>query len=166
MAPQAGKVRYIGFTGHKDPADPPAHAGGGRAAQLHLRCRADAAERDGRAFRQLRQECCRCWRSENIGVLGMKPMGTGVLLQSKTVTADRVPALRPEPADLRRHHRHATDGSSGSGAGGGAHFQPMTRAERAALLARRRKRRRTASSSPYKTTTKFDGTAHNPQWLG
>ena len=53
-AKKAGKIRFIGFTGHKSPAHPPADAGGGRGARLHLRHRADAAQRDGRALPQLR----------------------------------------------------------------------------------------------------------------
>ena len=44
-ARQAGKVRFIGFTGHKKPANPQTHAGDGRSAQLQIRFGADAAER-------------------------------------------------------------------------------------------------------------------------
>ena len=45
---------------------------------------------------------------QSIGVLGMKSMAQRLILKSRTVTADRVPALRAEPAHLGRHHRHAT----------------------------------------------------------
>ena len=50
---KAGKIRFIGFTGHKDPLVHSAHAGGRRTARLPLRHRANAAERHGRAFPQL-----------------------------------------------------------------------------------------------------------------
>ena len=53
-ARQAGKLRYIGFTGHKDPQ---IHLHMLEvASEHHLRYRADAAERDGyphRSFRKL-----------------------------------------------------------------------------------------------------------------
>ena len=32
----------------------------------------------------------------NIGVLGMKPMGDGLILKSKTAERGRVPAVRPD----------------------------------------------------------------------
>ena len=61
-AKKAGKIRYIGFTGHKDP---PIHLRMLEVAREHkfrFRRGADAAERDGRALPQLRaHRWCPCW---------------------------------------------------------------------------------------------------------
>ena len=56
-AKQAGKLRYIGFTGHKGPAHPPADARRGGRARLPFRHGADAAQRHGCAFPLLRASC-------------------------------------------------------------------------------------------------------------
>ncbi len=52
-AKKAGKIRFIGFTGHKSPAIHLHMLKTAVAASLHLRRRADAAQRDGRPLRQL-----------------------------------------------------------------------------------------------------------------
>ena len=54
---------------------------------------------------------------------GMKPMASGAILKSKTVTPDRVPALRAEPAHLGRHHRHRQHGPPEPGPRGRSHLQ-------------------------------------------
>ena len=53
-AKKAGKVRYIGFTGHKDPKIHLHMLQTADAARVPLRHRADAAQRHGRAFQELR----------------------------------------------------------------------------------------------------------------
>src|SRR5208337_1315473 len=85
-ARKMGKIRYIGFTGHKDPL-------------VHLRMLEVAAGHDFRFdtvqmplnvmdahFRSFRQKVLPALVREGIGVLGMKPMGDGLILKSKTVT--------------------------------------------------------------------------------
>src|ERR671918_1505302 len=86
-ARDAGKIRYIGFTGHKDPR---IHlymlevaAGYGftfDAVQMPL----NVMDAHYRSFEKLvLPELVK----ENIGVLGMKSMGNGLILRSKTVSA-------------------------------------------------------------------------------
>src|SRR5215831_7386478 len=86
-ARQAGKLRYIGFTGHKDPS-------------VH-RYTLEVAESYGFKFdavqmplnlmdahyRSFEKQVLPELVSRNIGVLGMKSMANGILLKSKTVTA-------------------------------------------------------------------------------
>ena len=61
---QAGKLRFIGFTGHKDPRIHLYMLEVAARARLPLRYRADAAQRDGRALPQLRQAwSCPNWCS-------------------------------------------------------------------------------------------------------
>jgi aryl-alcohol dehydrogenase-like predicted oxidoreductase len=86
-AQKAGKLRYIGFTGHKDPA-------------VHLRMPDVAAQHGVRFdtaqmplnlldahFRSFGREVLPRLVQAGIGVLGMKSLGDGLLLQSKAVSA-------------------------------------------------------------------------------
>src|SRR5437899_11661240 len=83
---KAGKIRFIGFTGHKDPL-------------VHLRMLGVAAQHEFRFdtvqmplnvmdahFRSFEKHVLPVLVTEGIGVLGMKPMGDGLILKSKTVT--------------------------------------------------------------------------------
>jgi hypothetical protein len=45
-------------------------------------------------------------------------------------------------------------------------FKPLTRAEMSKLLAKTAQAAMTGKYEPFKTTSQFDGTAHNPQWMG
>src|SRR5260221_2834647 len=85
-ARQAGKLRYIGFTGHKDP-------------RVHLYM-LEVAEQNGFKFdtvqmplnlmdahyRSFSRDVVPELVKQNIGVLGMKSMANGILLKSNTVT--------------------------------------------------------------------------------
>src|SRR2546429_3213852 len=85
-ARDAGKLRYIGFTGHKDP-------------RIHLYM-LEVAEQNGFRFdavqmplnvmdahyRSFEQQVVPELVKLKIGVLGMKSMANGILLKSKTVT--------------------------------------------------------------------------------
>jgi len=85
-AKKAGKIRFIGFTGHKDPL-------------VHLRMLEVAAKRDfcfdtvqmplnvmDAHFRSFEKQVLPVLVRNGIGVLGMKAMGDGLILKSKTVT--------------------------------------------------------------------------------
>lgn len=85
-ARKAGKLRFIGFTGHKDPA-------------IHLHMLDLAAKNDFKFdtvqmplnvmdahFRSFEHQVLPVLLREHIGVLGMKSMGSGDILKSKTVT--------------------------------------------------------------------------------
>src|ERR1700720_2588153 len=85
-AQKAGKVRFIGFTGHKDPL-------------VHLRMLEVAAKHDFRFdavqmplnvmdahFRSFEMQVLPVLVKEGIGVLGMKSMGDSLILKSKSVT--------------------------------------------------------------------------------
>jgi hypothetical protein len=45
-------------------------------------------------------------------------------------------------------------------------FRPMTERERTALLAKTAQVAEQGNYELYKTSDHFDGTSHNPQWLG
>jgi aryl-alcohol dehydrogenase-like predicted oxidoreductase len=165
-AKQAGKLRYIGFTGHKDP-------------HIHLHTLEVAAEHGFmfdtvqmplnvmdahyRSFERLvMPELVR----QNIGVLGMKSMGNGVILKSGTVTA--LECLRyalslPTSVVITGIESLERLDQAFEAA---RTFQPMTDAERRELLARTAKAASRGEFELFKTTSIFDATATNPAWLG
>jgi aryl-alcohol dehydrogenase-like predicted oxidoreductase len=86
-AKKSGKVRYVGFTGHKDPS-------------VHLRMLEQADQYNFQFdtaqmplnvmdahFRSFGKEVVPVLVKKNIGVLGMKSMASGHILRSKTVSA-------------------------------------------------------------------------------
>jgi aryl-alcohol dehydrogenase-like predicted oxidoreductase len=126
-ARQAGKLRYIGFTGHKDP-------------HIHLHM-LEVAQAQGFSFDTVQMPLNVMdahYRSferlvlpelvgRKIGVLAMKTIANGLILRSRTVTCDRVPALCAESADLGRHHRNRQPRDPRTGPGDSAHVQANER---------------------------------------
>jgi predicted aldo/keto reductase-like oxidoreductase len=101
-----------------------------------------------------------------IGVLGMKPMGAGMLLNSNTLTP--VECLRyamslptsvvitgcQSLADVQQALMAARN------------FKQLSAEETKALLAKTASAAQNGEYEGYKNTHHFDGTVHNPQWLG
>lgn len=165
-AQKAGKVRFIGFTGHKSP-------------DIHLQMLA-AASKHGFTFdavqmplnvmdahfNSFEKKVLPVLLKNDIGVLGMKPMGDHVILESKTATAveclhyamnlptsvvitgcDSLPILQQALQAARS-------------------FQPMNSSQVTTLLAKTAKAAEAGQFELYKTSHRFDGTYANPQWLG
>jgi aryl-alcohol dehydrogenase-like predicted oxidoreductase len=164
-AKQAGKVRFLGFTGHKDPA---IHLAMLRAADAHG-VRFDAVQLPLNPmdphYRSFERLVVPELVKRNLAVLGMKPLGSGLLLQSKAVTA---------PECLRYALGLPTSvvitGCDGAGVleqalAAAMTFQPMSAEERDALLARTARPGAHGEHEAYKTGDGFDGTAKNPRWL-
>jgi aryl-alcohol dehydrogenase-like predicted oxidoreductase len=101
-----------------------------------------------------------------IGVLGMKPMGAGLLLHSNTLSpveclhfAMNLPtSVVITGCESLANVQQALDAARS--------FKPLSSAEVAALLTRTEQAARNGQFEGYKTTSNFDGTIHNPQWLG
>jgi tyrosyl-tRNA synthetase len=101
-----------------------------------------------------------------IGVLGMKPMGDHIILDSKTASpveclhyAMNLPtAVVITGCDSMRILEQALDAARS--------FQPMKPGEVEALLAKTAQAAQLGQFEHYKTTHEFDGTYQNPQWLG
>jgi predicted aldo/keto reductase-like oxidoreductase len=165
-ARKAGKIRFIGFTGHKSP-------------DIHLKMLA-AASKHGFTFdavqmplnvmdahfNSFEKKVLPVLLKDDIGVLGMKPMGDHVILESKTATpveclhyamnlptsvvitgCDSLPILQQALQAARS-------------------FEPMNSSQVAALLAKTAKAAEAGQFELYKTSHRFDGTVANPQWLG
>jgi predicted aldo/keto reductase-like oxidoreductase len=165
-AREAGKVRFIGFTGHKSPQ---IHKHMLEVADRHnfkfdtVQMPLNVMDAQYESFAQIVLPMA---LERKIGVLGMKPIGAGILLQSGKVTA--VECLRyalslPTSVvitgcESMKDVQQAIDL--------GRNFKPLTESERAALLSKTAEVAKNGEFEKYKTTPQFDGTAHNPQWLG
>ncbi|HTL01481.1 MAG TPA: aldo/keto reductase [Vicinamibacterales bacterium] len=165
-ARKAGKLRFIGFTGHKDP-------------RIHLHMLDMAREQGFRFdavqmplnvmdahFRSFEKLVLPVLMQEQIGVLGMKPMANGIILKSKTASA--VECLRyalnlPTSVVITGIDSMKTLNQAFEVA---REFRPMTRLEVASLLAKTAEAAANGKFEPFKTSSIFDGTAENPEWLG
>ena len=165
-ARQAGKVRYIGFTGHKSPK---IHLKMLEVAAGH-RVRFDAVQMPLNAmdahYDSFERHVLPALVRDGIGVLGMKPMGDHVILESKTVT----------PVECLRYAMSLPTSVVITGCDSmpileqalraARSFRPMDSNEIDALLAKTAQAARGGRYELYKTTHTFDGTVHNPHWLG
>jgi aryl-alcohol dehydrogenase-like predicted oxidoreductase len=165
-AKQAGKIRYIGFTGHKDPLVHLRMLEVAKQHQFHFdSCQMPLNPLDAH-FRSFANTVVPKLVEQGIAVLAMKTMGGGIILKSNTVTAkeclryalnlptsvvitgcDSMPIL-DQAFEVART------------------FQPMPQAEVTTLLQKTREAAMTGKFELFKTTAIFDGTARNPQWLG
>lgn len=165
-AREAGKLRYIGFTGHKDP-------------HIHLYMLEVAAQHGFQFdavqmplnvmdahFRSFEQKVLPELVKQNIGVLGMKSMANGILLKSKTVTPieclhyalslpTSVVITGIDKLEILEQAFAAADS-----------FRPLNDASRDALLKKTRAAAAKGEYEPFKTSSIFDGTAQNLEWLG
>ncbi|MGA2430616.1 MAG: aldo/keto reductase [Candidatus Acidiferrum sp.] len=165
-ARKAGKVRYIGFTGHKSPdihlkmlATADAHHFQFDTVQMPLNVM-DAH------FNSFEKKVLPVLVQKQIGVLGMKPMGAGIILQSKVV----------EPAECLHYAMNLPTSVVITGCDSlsilekslqtARDFRPLSAEQVAALLNKTVETARNGQFELYKTSTNFDGTGHNPQWLG
>jgi aryl-alcohol dehydrogenase-like predicted oxidoreductase len=165
-ARQAGKLRYIGFTGHKDPR---IHLYMLEVAQEHgfefdtVQMPLNVMDAHYRSFGKLvLPELVK----RQIGVLGMKPLANGIILKSKTVTAieglhyalNLPTSVVITGCDSMEILEQALEAART--------FRPMSDAEVRALLARTAKAASTGEFEPFKTTSIFDSTTYHPDWLG
>jgi predicted aldo/keto reductase-like oxidoreductase len=165
-AKKAGKIRFIGFTGHKDPL-------------VHLRMLEVAGQHGfefdtaqmplnvmDAHFRSFAHKVVPELVKLGVGVLGMKSMGDGNVLKSGKVTAieclhyamnlpTSVVITGMEKMGILDQAFEAVKS-----------FQPMAKDQVAAILEKTKSDAMTGKFEPFKTTVKFDGTARNPQWLG
>jgi predicted aldo/keto reductase-like oxidoreductase len=165
-ARQAGKLRFIGFTGHKDP-------------RIHLYMLDVAREHDfafdtaqmplnvmDAHFRSFAKLVVPELVRQGIGVLGMKPMANGLILKSRTVTpteclhyALNLPtSVVITGCDSMEILDQALDAART--------FRPMDAAQVQALLAKTQEAASKGEFELFKTSSIFDSTATHPEWLG
>jgi predicted aldo/keto reductase-like oxidoreductase len=164
-AKKAGKLRFIGFTGHKDPS---IHLHMLRTAQSHD-FRFDTVQMPINVmdahFRSFHKEVVPVLVKNGIGVLGMKSMGDGILLKSGAVSAREclLYALSAPTSVVITGCESVPILKQALEIGGS--FKPLTDKERDVLLARTAPLAREGKFELFKTSDHFDGTAKNPKWL-
>lgn len=165
-ARKAGKIRFIGFTGHKDPAVHLRMLQVARQHGFHFDTVQMPVNVMDAHFRSFTNEVMPVALKEGIGVLAMKTFGDHFILDSKTVEPiealhysltlpvsvvitgiDSMPILDQALTAART-------------------FKPLTQAQTASLLARTEEAASQGKYEPFKTSAHFDGTAANPRWLG
>jgi aryl-alcohol dehydrogenase-like predicted oxidoreductase len=165
-AKQAGKVRYIGFSGHKDPM---VHLRMLEMAKTH-QFRFDTVQMPLNVmdahFRSFTHEVLPLLTQASIGVLGMKGLGDPYILHSKTVTP--IECLHyclnlPVSVQITGINTEAILDQALEAA---RTFRPLSSAQVASLLERTKPVAQTGKFELYKTTSHFDGTAHKPEMLG
>jgi uncharacterized protein len=165
-AREAGKIRYIGFTGHKDPF-------------VHLRMLELADKHNfhfdtvqmpvnvmDAHFRSFTKEVLPVAEQKGIAVLAMKTFGDHFILDSKTV----------EPIEAFHYSFTLPVSVVITGIDSPAvldqaltavkTFKPMTQEQVSALLARTSEAAANGRYELFKTSPHFDGTIANPKWLG
>jgi aryl-alcohol dehydrogenase-like predicted oxidoreductase len=165
-ARQAGKLRYIGFTGHKDP-------------RIHLHMLDVAREQNFKFdtaqmplnvmdahYRSFAHLVVPELVKQGIGVIGMKSMGNGIILRSGTATpieclhyALNLPtSVVVTGIDSLEILDQAFEAART--------FRPMGEAAIAKLLANTAQSATRGEYELFKTTSIFDATATHPEWLG
>ncbi len=165
-AKQSGKTRYIGFTGHKDPA-------------VHLRMLQLAKEHNfhfdtaqmpinvmDAHFRSFLHEVVPVLMEQKTALLAMKPMGDGIILTSNTVTPiECLHFALSQPAsvvitgcDSMKILDQAFEAVRT--------FQPLSESRISELLAKTAQAAMHGEYELFKTSNRFDSTAQHPEWLG
>lgn len=165
-AKKAGKIRFIGFTGHKDPL-------------VHLRMLEVAAEHKFRFdtcqmplnvmdahFRSFGRQVLPKLVEQGMGVLGMKPMGDGHVLKCAHITAleclhyaltlpTSVVITGCETMERLDQAFQAADT-----------FHPLSNEQVTQILAKTKPFADAGKCEPFKITSQYDSTALHPEWLG
>ncbi len=165
-AKQAGKVRHIGFTGHKDPS-------------VHVRMLEMADEHGFRFetvqmplnvmdahFRSFEKQVLPLVLERQMGVLGMKALGDKQILKSGLVTpveclcyALSLPtSVVITGIDSMMFLEQAFEAAQ--------KYKSFSKSDIAALLSKTKEAASRGKFEPFKTTEGFDATAFHPEWLG
>jgi predicted aldo/keto reductase-like oxidoreductase len=164
-AKKAGKLRFIGFTGHKDPD---IHLAMLKAADEHqfsfdtVQMPLNVMDAHYRSFEKM---VLPVLVQKGIGVLGMKSLGSGIILDSKAVTA--VECLHYAMSLPTSVVITGCDsmGILDQAIAAALSWKPMEPAQVTALLDKTRDAAKDGRFERFKTSTQFDGTHKHPEWL-
>lgn len=165
-AREAGKISFIGFTGHKDP-------------HIHMNMLDVAMENDFQFdavqmplnvmdahYRSFEKMVLPRLVQENTGVLAMKTLANGTILESNTVTAIEclqyamnlpVSVVITGCQSMENLEQALTAART---------FKPMSDEQVRSILDKTAKAAARGKFELFKTTSIYDGTAVHPEWLG
>jgi predicted aldo/keto reductase-like oxidoreductase len=163
---QAGKIRYLGFTGHKSP-------------ELFISFM-DTAKKQGvifdaammpinaldAHFRSFVRGVVPRMINEGTAVLGMKPMAAGALPRLNLITPEQCfhyTMTMPVSAAVTGMEN---DSRLDQALNAVKSYKPLPAPDLAALLAKTRDAALAGTSERFKTTPALDGTVRNPAWMG
>lgn len=165
-AKKAGKTRFIGFTGHKDPH---IHLYMFELAQKNnfqfdtVQMPLNVMDAHFRSFAKLVIPQA---QKMGLGILGMKSMGSGVILKSKTAT----------PIECLQYALNLPTSVVITGIDGqeildqalqvASNFKPLSSQQVAAILNKTAQAAGKGEYELFKTSAHFDSTAKHPEWLG
>jgi predicted aldo/keto reductase-like oxidoreductase len=164
-AKKAGKIRSIGFTGHKDPV-------------VHLRMLEIAAKNNfhfdsaqmplnvlDASFRSFGQQVVPKLVEQGIAVLGMKPLASGAIPQNNIASAIEClhfslslpTSVVINGCDSMERLDQAFEAAKT--------FKPLTSSQVSALVSKTKEAALSGKYELFKTATRFDGTAQHPDWM-
>jgi predicted aldo/keto reductase-like oxidoreductase len=165
-AKQAGKIRFIGFTGHKDPRIHLYMLDVAKAHGFHFDTVQMPINIMDAHFRSFSQLVVPRAMEEKIGVIGMKSFGDKIILKSNAV----------EPMDCLHYSLNVPVSVLVTGIdkkeildqafAAVKSFQPMNEMQVAQLIGKTREVAMAGKYELFKTTSHFDTTARHPDWLG
>jgi aryl-alcohol dehydrogenase-like predicted oxidoreductase len=162
----AGKIRFIGFTGHKDPA-------------IHLAMLDEAAKHGftfdavqmplnvlDHHFKSFEGAVLPRLKAAHIGVLGMKPLASGKALKSGVVTAQECLRYALSVGSDVTITGCESMGVLEQALAVALSFEPMSPEARAALVLKTIGPARDGAFEEFKTKQVHDSTVKHPEWLG
>lgn len=165
-AKRAGKIRYMGFTGHKDPL-------------VHLRMLEEAEKHNfhfdtaqmpinvmDAHFRSFEKDVVPVLQKQQIALLAMKPMGDKNILKSNTVTpleCLQYTLSRPASVVITGIDTMPILDQAFQAA---ATYSKLSSSDIEAILRKTATVAAGGKYEPFKTGPNFDSTAQHPEWMG
>jgi uncharacterized protein len=166
QARQEGKIRFIGFTGHKSP-------------EIHLHM-IETADKQGftfdtvqmpvnaldQHFDSFQQKVIPAAQKRGMAVLGMKPLANGAIPKTNTVSAaEALHYAMSVPVTVTINGCQSMADLE-QALGVARNFKPMDEQQKIAVLQKTAPVAMAGKFELYKSSQIYDGTALNPKWLG
>jgi predicted aldo/keto reductase-like oxidoreductase len=166
QARQEGKIRYIGFTGHKSPS-----------IHLHM---IETADQHGFTFDSVQmpvnaldehydsfqQKVIPVAQKHGMAILGMKPLSNGAILKTNTLSApEALHYAMSVPVTVTITGCDSL-GVLEQALGVARNFKPMDQQQKIATLQKTAPAGMAGKFEQYKSSQIYDGTANSPEWLG